>query len=78
MKKLILITFTVVALMGMLMSSIMAHKTGNERRTVAQCKALAKKGKRKACIACVKRPKPHHFHPKYAAGKRCRPNDGKP
>jgi hypothetical protein len=26
----------------------------------------------------VQRPKPHHYHPDYPAGDRCRPDNGKP
>ena len=53
------------------------HSTGNERRTVRQCRKLGTKGQRKACRACVSRKRPHHYHPKAAAGARCRPNTGK-
>ena len=40
-----------------------AHQTKNTRRTPAQCQALKNPHKVKACIQCVSRPKPHHFHP---------------
>ena len=52
-----------------------AHDTPNTRRTVAQCATLPA-GERAACVACVGRPHPHHFHPREAAGTRCDPNDG--
>lgn len=55
-----------------------AHVTGNERRTVRQCNGLGAKNKRKACRACVTRKRPHHYHPKAAAGLRCNPNSGRP
>jgi len=57
---------------------VMAHGTGNARRKPGQCKTIKKPKKRAACVACVKRPKQHHFHPGKAQGKRCRPNNGKP
>jgi hypothetical protein len=56
---------------------VMAHPTGHESRTVAQCERLPTP-ERQACIACVKRPIKHHYHPDYPAGKRCRPDNGKP
>ena len=58
-----------------------AHNTGHESRTVADCEKLpgtAATGERAACLACVSRPAKHHFHPDYKAGERCRPDDGKP
>ena len=58
-----------------------AHDTGHESRTAAQCEKLpgtAKKGERAQCLACVSRKEKHHYHPDYPAGKRCRPDNGKP
>ncbi len=58
-----------------------AHSTGHESRTVAQCEKLpgtASKGERAQCLRCIQRPKPHHYHPDYAKGNRCRPDNGKP
>jgi hypothetical protein len=55
-----------------------AHPGPNVRRGAKACNGLLKPGKRRACRACVKRPKPHHFHPKHKKGNRCRPNNGKP
>ncbi len=58
-----------------------AHSNGHESRTVAECERLpgtAKDGERGHCLECVQRPVKHHYHPDYPAGKRCRPDDGKP
>jgi hypothetical protein len=58
-----------------------AHSNGHESRTVADCEKLpgtADSGERGACLKCVGRPVKHHYHPDYAAGNRCRPDDGKP
>lgn len=60
---------------------VLAHNTGHESRTVAQCEKLpgtAKTGERGGCLACVTRPAKHHYHPDYPAGERCRPDNGKP
>jgi hypothetical protein len=59
----------------------LAHSNGHESRTAAQCERLpgtATEGERAQCLACVKQPKPHHYHPDYPAGERCRPDNGKP
>jgi len=58
-----------------------AHSNGHESRTPAQCERLPgteKEGERAQCLKCVTRPKPHHYHPDYPAGERCRPDNGKP
>ncbi len=55
-----------------------AHQTPGDIRAPAGCNTLVKPAKREACKKCVTRPKPHHFHPKRAAGNRCAPNNGKP
>lgn len=58
-----------------------AHNTGHESRTAAECERLpgtADKGERGMCLKCVARPEKHHYHPDYPAGNRCRPDDGKP
>ena len=51
-------------------SGLYAHRTGNERRTVAQCNNVKHK---KHCKACVL-GKGKHFHPKL---NRCHRNKGK-
>jgi hypothetical protein len=59
----------------------LAHDTGHESRTPEQCERLpgtAKAGERAQCLRCVTRPQKHHYHPDYPAGKRCRPDNGKP
>jgi hypothetical protein len=59
----------------------LAHSTGHESRTPAQCEKLpgnAKTGERAQCLKCVARHTKHHYHPDYPAGDRCRPDDGKP
>lgn len=61
--------------------SAQAHHTGHESRTVADCERLpgtAAAGERGGCLRCVQRPRKHHFHPDYPAGRRCRPDNGKP
>lgn len=55
--------------------SVLAHDTPNTRRSPADCASLPP-GERAACVACVTRPRPHHFHPLEAAGTRCDPSDG--
>ena len=58
-----------------------AHSNGHESRTVAECEKLpgtATAGERGQCLKCVQRAVKHHYHPDYAAGNRCRPDDGKP
>jgi hypothetical protein len=59
----------------------LAHPTGHESRTVSECEKLpgtATRGERAQCLRCVQRPRKMHFHPDYPAGKRCRPDNGKP
>lgn len=59
----------------------LAHKTGHESRTVADCEKLPgtqAAGERGQCLRCVERPVKHHYHPDYPPGNRCRPDDGKP
>lgn len=59
----------------------LAHDTGHESRTPAQCERLpgtATTGERGNCLKCVARPVKHHYHPDYPPGNRCRPDDGKP
>ena len=58
-----------------------AHSNGHESRTPEQCQRLPgtdREGERAQCLRCVERPKPHHYHPDYPAGERCRPDDGRP
>jgi hypothetical protein len=62
-------------------SFALAHSNGHESRTPAQCERLPgteAMGERAQCLRCVSRPKPHHYHPDYPAGERCRPDNGKP
>jgi len=66
----------VAALLGGASVAI-AHKTGHESRTVAECERLPTP-ERGHCMQCVTRPQPHHFHPDYPPGARCRPDNGKP
>lgn len=68
------------ALLGVtlgLATSALAHNTGHESRTPAQCERLPTP-ERQACVQCVTRPLKHHYHPDYPAGARCRPDNGKP
>jgi len=78
MKKWMGIAAVAAALCG---GYAFAHDNGHESRTVADCEKLpgtATGGERGQCLACVQRPAKHHYHPDYPAGKRCRPDDGKP
>ncbi len=65
-------------------SVAVAHSNGHESRTTADCEKLpgtANSGERGACLACIARnsgANKFHYHPDYAAGNRCRPDDGKP
>jgi hypothetical protein len=54
-----------------------AHDTGHESRTIADCEKLPTP-ERGHCVECVQRPVKHHYHPDYPAGNRCRPDNGKP
>ena len=68
-------------LIGTSFNPAAAHSNGHESRTVAQCERLPGtqvEGERAQCLRCVQRPKPHHYHPDYPAGDRCRPDNGKP
>jgi hypothetical protein len=59
----------------------LAHHNGHESRTAAQCNRLpgtATTGDRSLCLACVARLIPHHYHPDYPLGQRCRPDNGQP
>jgi hypothetical protein len=72
--------FVIAALLGGA-SYAVAHDTGHESRTPAQCEMLPgtqTTGERGNCLKCVTRPVKHHFHPDYPAGNRCRPDNGKP
>ncbi len=74
--------FAVLVLSFVLLGSVaFAHSTGHESRTVAGCEKLpgtASKGERAQCLRCIQRPKPHHYHPDYPKGQRCRPDNGQP
>ncbi len=76
--KFTVLKLLVVACLSLLIAiPAIAHRTGNERRTVKGCKSLLKKKNRKRCKRCVRRPRPHHYHPLKKKGKRCRPNNGR-
>lgn len=80
MKKLLMIA-AVPLLFVSTAPTVWAHHTGHESRTPAQCQLLPgtqTTGERGNCLRCVSRPKPHHFHPDYPPGNRCRPDNGKP
>jgi hypothetical protein len=72
---------TSAGLLGLAFAApLWAHSTGHESRTPQQCELLPgtnSEGERGQCLKCVARPK-KHYHPDYPAGKRCRPDDGKP
>ena len=58
----------------------LAHSTGDEAKSVAECQKFpgtASFGVRGECLKCVQRAKPHHFHPNEAAANRCQPTDAK-
>jgi hypothetical protein len=72
-----------LALVGIVSFPVLAvaHSTGHESRTVAECERLPgtqEQGERAQCLRCVTRPKKHHYHPDYPPGERCRPDNGKP
>jgi len=54
-----------------------AHDTGTEARTRTQCKEMPPP-LRDACRRCVKKKRPHHFHPDNPPHRRCRPDTGRP
>ncbi len=55
---------------------VLAHRTGNERRTIPQCMTLTDAARQVACVRCVSRARPHHYHPLQSEGWRCDRNDG--
>jgi hypothetical protein len=62
-------------------SVALAHNTGHESRTRAECERLpgtTTTGERANCLACISRQGKWHYHSDYAAGNRCRPDDGSP
>jgi hypothetical protein len=72
-----------LALLGIVSFPVLAlaHSTGHESRTVAECERLPgtqMEGERAQCLKCVTRPVKHHYHPDYPRGERCRPDNGKP
>ncbi|MCB1327649.1 MAG: hypothetical protein H7A21_08195 [Spirochaetales bacterium] len=67
---------TLLAGLALLGGALAAHPTDNDRRTAAQCQELQEQNHRRACLACVARPNPHHYHANGPAGERCRPNNG--
>lgn len=83
MRKPIVRAVLVASSLTFVGTAALAHHNGHESRTVAECEKLPgtrTSGERGACIACVTRNGGNHFHyhPDYAAGNRCRPNDGRP
>jgi hypothetical protein len=82
-KKIFRVAFLALAAAGLLAGGAVAfaHSTGYELRRIEQCRSLPgsdERGERANCIRCVTRPRPHHFHPDYPPGDRCRPDDGRP
>ncbi len=72
---------SVAAILFAAAPAVLAHSTGHESRTVADCEKLpgtAAAGERGQCLRCVQRPKPHHYHPDMAKGDRCHPDTGRP
>lgn len=81
MRKRFVGPFMVLASLTFIATVALAHSNGHESRTVAECERLpgtAHAGERGACIACVTRAGKWHYHPDYAAGNRCRPDNGQP
>lgn len=76
MKKFVSAPLLALLLLGT--GTAFAHHTGNERRTPAECRALRDPERQRACLACISRPRPHHYHPLQTEGWRCDPNDGTP
>lgn len=54
-----------------------AHPTGHEFRLAAHCDRLPV-SERAVCASCLGRRPPHHYHPDYPPGARCRLDNGKP
>jgi hypothetical protein len=77
-RRLVLLAgaITAVALLGVAQPA-WSHDTGNEARTRHQCSELPHR-LREACKACVKKKRPHHFHPENPPHRRCRPDTGRP
>ena len=72
---------TMLAALVAFAPAALAHSTGHESRSAADCEKLpgtAKDGERGGCLACVSRKGKFHFHPDAAAGKRCKRDNGKP
>ena len=67
-------------------SVALAHSTGHEIRVLAECERLPntnpKDNLRVECSNCIAKNSEgkakFHWHPDYAQGSRCRPDDGKP
>lgn len=79
MKKAILFAAFVLAT-GAGAPMALAHSTGHESRTAADCERLPgteAAGERSQCLRCVQRPKPHHYHPDMVKGDRCHPDNGR-
>jgi hypothetical protein len=80
MRQLIIALSIIVIGLALLATPLVAtaHRTGDDRRTVDACRTLPTPAARQACIACVQRSRPHHYHANAPAGERCRPNNGLP
>lgn len=77
MKRFYAALISTALLTGTAIPVALSHRTGRESLTPAQCERLPTP-ERNACRSCVTRPLPHHYHPDYPAGNRCRPDNGKP
>jgi len=66
----LLIAGAALGMLGGLAPLALAHDTGHESRTVADCEKLpgtAAAGERAQCLACVHRPEKHHLSPGLSA-----------
>jgi hypothetical protein len=77
MKKLSAALLSAALMTGIALPYALSHSTGRESRRLADCNKFPTP-ERNTCAACVTRPLPHHYHPDYPAGARCRPDNGKP
>ena len=65
---------------GFLGGAALAHSTGDEAKSVAECQKFAgtaSHGLRGECLKCVQRAKAHHFHSTETGANRCQPSDAK-
>lgn len=77
MKKLYAALFSAALVTGMAVPYALSHSNGRELRRGTGCDKLPIP-ERNACTSCVSRSLPHHYHPDYPPGARCRPDNGKP